>query len=210
MKVCSKCNHSKSLSDFHKSKKSKDGLASSCKDCKRKLNADYRNRNKQHIEARKSEYYFANIDIEKEKRAKYYQENKEKIKRKTRRYAKNNRGEVNSYFRKYHAHRQKNDVQYRLTKSLRSRINHILRDKVKTGSAINDLGCSLEELIKHIESKFQPGMSWDNYGEWHIDHIKPLSSFNLEDRVQFLEACNYANLQPLWAHDNLKKGAKIP
>ena len=65
-------------------------------------------------------------------------------------------------------------------------------------------------LENNLESKFQSGMTWDNWAldGWHIDHIKPLASFDLTDRNQLLEACNYTNLQPLWAKDNLSKGAK--
>ena len=70
---------------------------------------------------------------------------------------------------------------------------------------------TVEQLKQHLESKFQPGMSWDNWTTdgWHIDHIKPLSSFNLNDRKQLLSACHYTNLQPLWAKDNLSKSDKI-
>jgi hypothetical protein len=63
-------------------------------------------------------------------------------------------------------------------------------------------------LRARLEVKFQQGMSWDNYGQWHIDHIKPLAKFDLTDRTQFLAACHYTNLQPLWAEDNLSKGAR--
>lgn len=66
-----------------------------------------------------------------------------------------------------------------------------------------------DELRAHLEAQFQAGMSWDNYGEWHIDHIKPLASFDLEDTDQLKLACHYTNLQPLWAKDNLSKGAKM-
>lgn len=88
---------------------------------------------------------------------------------------------------------------------LRTRIGKIIKNNQKSGSAVKDLGCSIEDFKKYLQSKFQDGMTWENYGEWHIDHIKPLSLFNLTDKQQFLQACNYINLQPLWAEENLRK-----
>jgi len=74
---------------------------------------------------------------------------------------------------------------------------------------------NLEDARLHIEGKFKDGMTWDNWGrgwgcrrEWHLDHIKPLASFDLTDPEQMAVACHYSNLQPLWAKDNLVKGAK--
>jgi hypothetical protein len=69
-------------------------------------------------------------------------------------------------------------------------------------------GCSLEELTQYIESKFITGMSWENYGEWHIDHIRPCASFNLEDIEEQKKCFHWSNLQPLWAKDNLRKGSR--
>ena len=71
------------------------------------------------------------------------------------------------------------------------------------------LGCNLGDLKIHLEKQFPEGMTWENRHLWHIDHIKPLSSFDLMEPEQAFEACNFKNLQPLWAHENLKKGAKI-
>lgn len=72
-------------------------------------------------------------------------------------------------------------------------------------------GCTIEELKNYIGSQFQEGMNWENYGlyGWHIDHKKTIASFDLTNREQFLEACHYSNLQPLWANDNLKKSNKL-
>jgi len=117
--------------------------------------------------------------------------------------------ENKEYFREYANKKYKEDIQYKLARRLRGRLWDALKnDSHKAGSAIKDLGCSLEELKDHIESRFVENMSWGNYGEWHIDHIKPLASFDLTDRKQFLEACHFTNLQPLWAKENISKGAR--
>jgi len=107
--------------------------------------------------------------------------------------------------------KNKSELQKRLERNLRCRLNMAIKQKVKLGSAIRDLGCSIEELKKYLESKFQLGMSWSNWGThgWHIDHIIPLSKFDLEDVKQLKKAINYTNLQPLWAFDNHKKAAKL-
>jgi hypothetical protein len=85
-----------------------------------------------------------------------------------------------------------------------------MRSNYKAGSAVRDLGCTIENFRKHIESKFKTGMSWNNRGRWgycwHIDHIKPLANFDLTNRRQFMEACNYKNLQPMWCVENNLKG----
>ena len=72
------------------------------------------------------------------------------------------------------------------------------------------VGYSLDELKSHLEKQFQPGMTWDNYGKWHIDHIKPISSFNINgiNSDDFKKCWSLNNLQPLWAKDNLQKGNK--
>lgn len=82
----------------------------------------------------------------------------------------------------------------------------------KSGSAIADLGCNITFLRTYLEKQFKSGMSWTNYGNkkgnWSIDHIKPLSRFDLSKRQELLIACHYTNLQPLWMEENLRKGNK--
>lgn len=108
--------------------------------------------------------------------------------------------------------RKKNDPQYILAKAIRTRIGVALKHRrtQKQWSAVEELGCSIPELVSYIESKFQPGMTWQNYGifGWHIDHIRPLVSFDLSNQEQYQQACHYTNLQPLWAKDNLSKSDK--
>jgi len=111
----------------------------------------------------------------------------------------------------YHRQLYHRSTTYRLRTVLRARLNAALRGKGQRGSAIRNLGCSIPELQSYIESKFLPGMSWKNWGRgtWHIDHMMPLSSFDLSDPQQLKKACHYTNLQPLWAKDNLRKSNKI-
>jgi hypothetical protein len=116
------------------------------------------------------------------------------------------------YYWTYSKERMANDVNYKLKKRLRTRLYSALTQNVKIGSAVSDLGCSIEELKTHLESQFQQGMSWDNWGigpgTWQIDHIKRLAGFNLADPIQLKNACHYTNLQPLWFEDHLLKSAK--
>lgn len=138
----------------------------------------------------------------------WYENNKEKVKKYIKEWQIENKEKVRLYQRKYQIKKFKEDVNYRLAKNLRTRISKVLKNNKKVGSAIKDLGCTLAELKEHLESKFAVGMTWKNYREWEIDHIKPLSKFNLVDRSEFLEACNYKNLQPLWREQNIKKSNK--
>jgi hypothetical protein len=144
----------------------------------------------------------------------WYEANKDKIKEHNKAYREVNKDKKRAWRHAYKdklKERHKTDIQYKLSSNLRSRLKSAIRSNYKSGSAVRDLGCSIPELKIYLENKFQPGMSWDNYGlyGWHIDHIKPLVSFDLSDRKQLLEACHYTNLQPLWAKDNLSKSDKI-
>jgi|ERR1035437_25665 hypothetical protein len=121
--------------------------------------------------------------------------------------------ETKILIRAYEKEKLATDINFLLAKRLRSRINQVIRKGKgqKAGSAVGDLGCSIQHLKLHLELFFDEGMSWNNYGTggWVIDHIKPLSYFDLTNREQFLEACNYKNLQPLWEIDNFRKNDSI-
>jgi hypothetical protein len=100
-------------------------------------------------------------------------------------------------------------LRYRLPNALRNRLGFAVRSNCKTGSAIRDLGCTIEEFRNWLEWQFQPGMSWDNWGDgpndWQIDHIMPLIAFDLSDRRQFLIAAHFTNQRPLWKVDNMQR-----
>lgn len=104
------------------------------------------------------------------------------------------------------------DTNYTLRRKLRCTVVKRLKqqDARKTASTFDLIGCSIDELKLHLQKQFQPGMHWNNYGYrgWHIDHRIPLSSFDLLDPAQQKLAFSYQNLQPLWAAENMAKGAK--
>ena len=107
------------------------------------------------------------------------------------------------YFRAYEKERKKVDVNYKIIKLLRSRIWRALKKNVKSNSTMKLTGCTVEQLKKYIESKFEDGMSWDNYGTWHVDHIIPCAQFDLSNPEQQKICFHYTNLQPMWGEDNI-------
>lgn len=101
-------------------------------------------------------------------------------------------------------------TEIKIARNIRNRVWYAIKRGCKAGSAVRDLGCSVEGFKAYITGMFLPGMSWDNYGEWHLDHIFPVSSFDLTKRSEFVRACHYSNYQPLWEKDNLSKSTKVP
>lgn len=124
-------------------------------------------------------------------------------------YRKKNKDKTNAYRRVYSKNRRKNDALYKFKKNLRTRTSMAFTVNYWTKSSgnIDMLGTDYETAFKHIESQFTEGMTWENHGEWHIDHIIPLSSAKTKEEMEKL--CHYTNLQPLWKEENLSKGNKI-
>ncbi len=87
-------------------------------------------------------------------------------------------------------------------------LNHLING-ASPGKFIKLVGCTSDEFKAHLKSKFKPGMTLENHGEWHIDHIIPLSAFDAFDPEQWVKANHYSNIQALWAIENMKKGSKI-
>jgi hypothetical protein len=182
----------------------------------------YSEQNKETIKARAREYYYKNRESKMAYAARYQKENKEKKrvwakkyrdanKAKRRAYIAKNKDKINAAIAVYTKRRENIDPSFKLANRLRHRVNMALKGNFKTGSAIKELGCSVQELKKYLEKQFLVGMSWDNYAYtgWHIDHIVPLAYFDLTNVEQFKAACHYTNLQPMWAYDNIIKRDEI-
>jgi flagellar hook protein FlgE len=194
-KICTVCQieYPATTEFFHKcSCRSKYGIKSYCKKCGNKncLERYYQNREK-------------NLKKQKE----WLSKNKEKRNKQQREYSYKNKHKRNEYLK----NKMKEDMQFRIRKNIRDRMRLAMCGSSKSKHTIELLGCSVEELKKHLEKQFTEGMNWDNYGKkgWHIDHILPCASFDLTDPEQQKRCFHYTNLQPLWAEDNYKKRDKI-
>ena len=106
--------------------------------------------------------------------------------------------------------RYREDPVFRLVRNLRRRVSLALTSQstTKDETTLKLVGCTLEHLIKHLESQFKEGQCWANYGQWHVDHIRPCASFDLACPLQRKECFHWSNLQPLWGHENLAKRAQ--
>jgi hypothetical protein len=127
-------------------------------------------------------------------------------------YRQRTKDERREYRRQWQANRMAVDPSFRLRSNLASLINTAIRKQfgAKASRTNTLIGCTITQLRQHLEAQFTDGMSWENYGRngWHIDHIRPCASFDLTDAEHQRQCFHYTNLQPLWAADNIRKGAK--
>jgi len=218
MKKCSTCQKEKVESDFYFFN------GTQCKECIRKTARANYTKNKDKIQERKRKYRLKNRDKllrrrrdvysvkykeqNKEYRKKYYAKNREKRLEYNKKYRLENKG----YFRKI-AENNRKDPKFRLNDAFSSGIYKSLKDgNGKNGRHWESFAeYNADDLRKHLESKFMEGMSWKNYGEWHIDHIIPISVFNFKnpEDIDFKRCWALKNLQPLWAKANMIKHNKL-
>jgi hypothetical protein len=184
-KVCSKCKVEKPCNLFYVKKAIKGGLDSSCKECK-------------------NQYYYTN----KVNRRQYLNDKKDDISKKKKDYYLSNKKKFDDYAREYIKNRLKKDSLFRLIANLRYSVRFYCKAirANKTTRTKDMLGLDLSTFKSYMESKFQDGMTWENYGQWHVDHIKPISLARNEKEI--IELNHYTNLQPLWASENFKKSNK--
>lgn len=232
MKTCSKCEEVKPLDQFFARKSAADGRMSSCKACKTKATYAWRDRNREKwndyvaAQYRSSERRRLKIEnnaaIAAEKKA-AFEGNKSAIL--AERGARNEkRDQVKAYRKTFRStpeyrerasarrsEKQSNDAGYRLSRRMSSGIARTLKSGKGGKSWQSLVPYTLDRLHRHIELQFLPGMTWENMGDWHIDHIMPLSSFSFERECDegFHAAWAITNLRPLWGTDNLVKSSKI-
>lgn len=224
VKTCSTCRESLPKSMFHKQAANKDGLCCFCKSCKKKRKrveylanreiilakcAAYKKANPEKVKESQKRSYAKKPEHYKSARASYYEENKEAILAYSAEYRAANKEAKSARDRAYVGRRMKVDPLFRLSYSVRNRIFVALRGKnfTKTSSTAQMLDCDFEFLQLFIEEQFLPGMAWEDRSAWHIDHRVPLASAKTSEEMVAL--CHFSNLRPMWATDNIRKGAKM-
>lgn len=221
-KICTKCKVEKEIIEFSADKNTKSGVRSHCKTCLKEVYI----RNQEKILARqkeiydsekKKQYYQDNSEQFTERSKKYHEENKAKIlltkkinydPNLKKEYYKKNKTKINRLASNRIAEKRKTDCIFRLKHNIASLIRNGIKKKgyLKSKRTEEIIGCTIEELLNHLSSMFVEGMSFENHGEWHIDHIIPLVTAKTEEEV--IKLNRYTNLQPLWAKDNLMKSGK--
>lgn len=179
-KVCCICKIEKSLNEFYKDERTKDGLYRSCKLCHQAYNKNWRLNNIEDIRKYKKQWKIDNPEYHRE------------------------------YNKVYQNKKLKSDPVFRLLEYFKSRTYHALKNNWKIGHTIELIGKTGYELMNYFESMFYANMTRENYGKvWHVDHIKPCSSFDLSKPEEQRKCFHYSNLQPLLIKDNLEKYNKL-
>jgi hypothetical protein len=177
----------------------------------------YRDANKEKISIRRKAKYQQEKEVVKKKQRDYrkrdpqrYRDNHNRVQKEWR---VKNKDRVRAIYNRHMKKKRSSDVLFWLKCAVRERMCCALRKQssAKSDRTIVLVGCTVSQLRRHLESLFLPGMTWDNRGihGWHIDHIIPVSRFDLSDPAQQAAAFHYTNLQPLWAKDNLRKGDRV-
>lgn len=221
-KICTKCKKERTLDKFCKSKGCRFGVNSICKICCNKDGTRWRNNNREKSREAARRWTKENPDRKRRNAQKWHSKNKKKNREQSQRWAKKNPWYRKKYLKenvkrlnKYAYEQQKEkyrtDPKFRLNHNMSNAIRTSLKKKKQGRHWESLVGYTCEDLVKHLESKFKEGMTWENYGEWHIDHKIPKNAFNFNapNQEDFLSCWALENLQPLWAKENILKGSSV-
>lgn len=175
---CTKCSTIKSFEEFSPQKTGFMGIKAQCRECDKKYDRKYQEK--------------TNVRAKRDKT--------QKVKDYRKQYIKKNKDWWKKYEREYRSSRKQEDMFFKIKSNLSSRLSDLIKNRITGQKTIELLGCGKDVFLQHLESQFTGGMTWDNYGlkGWHVDHITPLSSFDLTIEEEVKKACHYINLQPLW------------
>jgi len=203
--MCSRCGKIKSVDHFGKIKSSPDGKRNTCKECRQEAYLQDRER----IMKKSKKWYDSNKEYAKKKSREYKIQNREWYREYDKQYYLENKEEINNRVKEAFYQRMENDKGFLILQRLRKRMWDAMKGRTRSKRTAELVGCSTDKLLLHIEKQFTEGMAWENYGEWHLDHILPCSIFDFEKEEHQKICFNYKNLQPLWAEDNFAKSNKL-
>jgi len=188
-KRCTKCSKIKPFNFFVPQKAGYMGVKAQCKECDTKYDKQFQSKNNTRAERDKT-------DKAKQYRKKYVAENLDWWRK---------------YEREYRYNRRREDMFFKIKGNLSGRLSDLINKRNLSINTLELIGCDRETFLSYIEKQFTEGMTWKNYGlkGWHVDHILPLSSFDLTMEDEVRKACHYTNLQPLWWQDILEKSNKV-
>ena len=199
-KICRICNNDKGLNEYHQKKGTKDGHRNECKECVKEIQKKYKEKpgfkekQKEYDKKRYNEKRNEILDYKKI----YHKENKEKINSKKREYYKKEKVKI-SQKKWWNEYKELNKEKLKEYRRKNKRKNRDYSSNYRINNPHIIAWCSVLYSF-HITNLFTVGMSWENHGEWHIDHIKPVSKFDKDTDVSIV--CSLDNLQPLWATDS--------
>ena len=216
---CSECNEIKSITEFSPRKNKKGEITSyrsECKKCRCKKESQRRQDNKDKYKEKDKQYYEKNKEKINERSKQYNKEHREEICANKKEYYQKNKDVIKEYHDKNKEKRnirvrqkRKTCIQTRVCNSLRSRLSDAVK-KAKSNTFIKLLGCTKVDLLNWIQDQFNENMSWNNYGKyWQIDHVVPISWFDLQKKTHQLVCFHWTNLRPLLKEINMKKKDKI-
>jgi hypothetical protein len=210
-KVCTKCEDLKPWGKFHKDKKGRFGVKPKCKVCNCLDATNYQKENPEQCNERSRKWAEENPEKIKLTNQKWYKKNHAKVKKNSMAWRKRNPDKYLKNVSGWQKEKRKSDPKFKLKCQMSVSICLSLKGNKNGRKWEGIIGYTLNQLKKHIEKQFTDGMSWNNYGDWHIDHKIPISAFNftIPEHEDFKRCWALSNLQPLWAHDNLTKQASL-
>jgi hypothetical protein len=214
-KKCGICKETKELNNFYKDNTHIDNLSSTCMCCNKENGKIYRQNNRESIRERNKNYERKNKSKAKKRSKKWYSNNKIKAIKRVSKWRDDNREKYREWSRENSKKKRKECIKFRMKDSMRRLLRRCVINK--TDRTHKMLGYTWDQLKGRMECQFTDEMSWENYGEWHIDHKKPVYKFDTDSSASTVNSLS--NLQPLWAttreingviyEGNLNKGAKF-
>lgn len=198
-----------------------DGRRNDCKECKKARSTKWAEENPEKIKARSHKWKKENPEKVRENNRKWREENSEKYKAYLRKWREENRERDNALKRKWAIENKEkinkslrdkyqNNPQHRLKSLLRGRIRDVVNKEHISRETFELLGLNAKEFKEYFEDQFEEGMTWDNQGDWHIEHIIPCSAFDQENPQHRAVCWHYLNLRPMWGDENISKGSSLP